>query len=128
MDQKIVLDTNYYIRFLARDDENMYKIAEKFFLDLEQHKITIFLPDLILAEIVYVLYRLYGFDRSQICSSLQSILALDKLEMLDKNLNLTALEFFGENNLDFADCFLLALQDNSNFKIHTFDKKLMNKL
>ena len=39
-----------------------------------------------------------------------------------------ALELFGENNLDFVDCILLAYNQVENMSVQTFDKQLKKKL
>jgi predicted nucleic-acid-binding protein len=124
----IILDTNYYIRFLVRDNEKMYEDSTKYFEDLESSLIEVYLPDLILAEIVYVLTKVYELPRFDVATALQSIIAIDALSMDNKWLTLTTLELFSTENLDFADCFLLGYSQLTDYDVMTFDKKLSGKL
>jgi predicted nucleic-acid-binding protein len=124
----IILDTSYYIRFLVRDNEKMYEDSTKYFEDLESSLIEVYLPDLILAEIVYVLTKVYELPRFDVATALQSIIAIDALSMDNKSLALTTLELFSRENLDFADCFLLGYSQLSDYDVITFDKKLSNKI
>jgi predicted nucleic-acid-binding protein len=123
----IVLDTNYYIRYFTADNEEQFPIAKNQILNIENNKIVVFLPDLVLAEIVYVLTKLYEVSRKQVCESLESLINLKSLKMQDKSLVNLTLSLFAKSNLDFVDCYLIALsQIGSEYSVHTFDRKLQS--
>jgi len=86
----IRVDTNYIIRYLINDDIEMANIAE---IILTSKKV--FISNEILAEVVYVLSRVYKIPTFKI---------------------------FKTKNLDFVDCLLCAYSKED--EIVTFDKKL----
>jgi predicted nucleic-acid-binding protein len=124
---EFILDTNVYISFLVDRNKEQREIAANFFKQLENREIKIFLPSLILAEIVYILDGLYEFPKIQIADTLSSILSEENLISEHKDILLTALDIFRSSSLDFADCYLLAFKENENYTLITFDKKLKNK-
>jgi predicted nucleic-acid-binding protein len=123
-----VLDANLYIRYFVVIDEAQFKIASNYIKDLENGTIKIVLPSLILAEVVYILHKFYEFERSQIADVLTSLVYETNLIMSDKEAVLSSLEVFKSTELDFADCYLIGMQENSQHGVITFDKKLQKHL
>ncbi|MBO6242978.1 MAG: PIN domain-containing protein [Lachnospiraceae bacterium] len=117
---KKICDANIILRYLIKDDENLFDIAKK-----EIQKCPI-VPIVILAEIVYVLKGIYKVSRNDIVDTL--ITLSDEVEYEDINITLQTLNFFKNLNLDFADCYLLARNKINKEEIVTFDNKLNKEL
>ena len=113
----IRLDTNYILRYLLNDNEEMATIAEEVILHEEVH-----LSNEVLAEVVYVLEGVYALEKEEISTVLLSLLQADNIHTIDKYHLITALEIFSEKNLDFVDCMLCAYGGVD--EVRTFDKKL----
>ncbi len=128
MTNLIVLDTNFYISFFVRRDEAQFLEANELMEQLSDGKIEVFLPSLIVGEIVYILTKLYDFEKLIVCQSIQSLINLPNLNSENKEVLLLAIENYSFKNLDFVDCYLLALDDLKKYKLHTFDKKFKNEL
>lgn len=128
MNNPLVLDTNLYISFFVRRDEAQFLESTKLINQLDNEQISIFLPSLIVGEIFYILTKLYSFEKSKVCESLQSLTNLPNLITENKEVLMLAIENYSTKNLDFADCYLLAIQEIKNFNLITFDKKLKNQL
>jgi predicted nucleic-acid-binding protein len=126
--ESFVLDANLYISYFVVRDEAQFKIASNYIKDLENGTIKIVLPSLILAEVVYILHKFYEFERSQIADVLTSLVYETNLIMSDKEAVLSSLEVFKSTELDFADCYLIGMQENSQHGVITFDKKLQKHL
>lgn len=113
----IRVDTNYVIRYLMNDNEEMAEKAEKI---LENEKV--FLANEIIAEVVYVLEGVYQIKKDDIRNSLQELISFKNILVDNKQVMMNALTLYEEKNLDFVDCLLCAYSPNE--KILTFDKKL----
>jgi predicted nucleic-acid-binding protein len=113
----IFIDANYILRFLLKDNLEMYKISKKCIT--ENNCIVL---DEVLAEVVFVLLKVYKVKKEEIKNTLINILKCDNIILNDKNNTIQALNIFNDKNLDFVDCILCA--KSKNYTIKTFDKKL----
>ena len=80
----------------------------------------------VLAEVVYVLLKVYHVERQEISKVL--IIFLDSIEINRKDIMIKALEIFADTNLDFVDCILISYNEIDSTKIFSFDKKLNKRL
>jgi predicted nucleic-acid-binding protein len=124
----ISLDTNIFISFLTRRNEEQFEIANSFFQEINLGQIEVFLPSVIVGEIFYILLKIYEFPKESICQSLQSIINLPNIITDDKEIMLLTVEKYSILNLDFADCYLLSINELKKYKLETFDKKLKNQI
>ena len=81
----IALDTNVIIRFLVRDDEPQAQAVYARFKRAEGDREALFVPSLVLLEVIWVLGSAYGKSRSEILDSIENmkrmpILAFEKDE------------------------------------------------
>ena len=114
----VILDTNMILRYLLNDNKEMADIAEQHILN-DDSKITIG----VIAEVIYVLSGVYSMKRDEITSIVKNF--LDLVFCQEKEILITALDTFGERNLDFVDCVLYGYHKVKNAEIATFDKKLL---
>ena len=115
----IVLDANYILRYLLRDNEVMFLQAKEV---IGQE--ACFLLNEVLAEVVYVLQGVYKVPKQEIVQSLSTFVSLSSISMYEsKSIMLEALQLFESRNLDFVDCCLCALKEK--YEVKSFDKKLM---
>lgn len=98
------LDTNVLVRHLTGDPPEQARRATRYLEDAD----TLLLPDLILAEVAYVLESYYEAPRHQVAEALRSILAFRAIRVVDGPLLLRAVELYEVHGLDFADAYLVA--------------------
>ena len=113
----IVLDTNYILRFLIKDNDEMYEIAKEAIKNND-----CFIDNEVLAEIVFVLMKVYKISKNDIKNVLVKFLSFENIILNNKQTILKALELFDEKNIDFVDAILCA--KSKKYEIKTFDKKL----
>ena len=114
----LILDANYILRYLLKDNESMFIEAKAV---IEQEYCLIL--NEVLAEVVYVLSGVYDVPKVVIVDTLSELLMLDNLSLHEeKKYILNALQIYRSKNIDFVDCCLCALSDR--YTIKTFDKKL----
>lgn len=115
------LDTNVLIRHLTGDPPAQARPATAF---LEQSD-ELLLPDLILAEVVYVLETFYEVEPARVAELLRAIIAYPAVVVVDAPMLLRALEVYEVNRLDFAEAYLVASAEVSGVgTIASFDRTI----
>ena len=115
-----LIDANVILRYLLNDiSEQADKAAD--IIDSGAYT----LPEIV-AEVVYVLTKLYSVPREKICEIVSPI--FDEVEIDNKDIVLQALKTFAETKFDFVDSLLIARKELKSEVIFTFDKKLANRL
>ena len=113
------VDTNIIIRHPTADPPAAGKRATRFLADAE----VLLLPDVIAAEIVFVLESFYEVPRAKVASLVRSVIALEAIRALDPGLLLRALEVYELDRLDFADAYLVACAETAGVRdIVSFDR------
>jgi len=115
-----LLDTNAILRYLLFD---LPLQAEQTADVIRNGAFTI--PEVV-AEVVYVLYKLYGVPRQEISGIVSPV--FDEIEIEHKDVIKRALELYSSSSLDFLDCIICCRSKLLGEKIFSFDKKLNNKL
>ena len=62
----VIIDTNVILRYLLCDHKELYKKAEEIFNQILLRELKAFIPTFIVAEVVYILQKLYKVDRKVI--------------------------------------------------------------
>ena len=118
-----VVDTNLIIRFLTQDNVGQYKQCRQL---LENSKFkSLEIPDLVIAEIIYVLTKVYQQPKNLVISQINSLISLDQIKT-NCFIIKTALDLFQKHNISFPDAYLSALVvTGQNCLVYTFDKQLL---
>lgn len=114
-----IVDANVILRFLLDDVEELSRKAAEI-LEIGQS----YIPNEIVAEVVYVLEKVYKVDREDIKNSLGELLNSDGILTDNVDILITALELYSIRKLDFVDTLLFAYNKVEQYEIFTFDKKL----
>jgi predicted nucleic acid-binding protein len=103
------VDTNVLIRHLTGDPPAQAARATRLLAEADQ----LLLPDLIVAEIVYVLESYYEVPRPRVAELVRAVVAFPAIGVVDEALLLRALEVYEVHRLDFADAYLVAQAETS---------------
>jgi predicted nucleic acid-binding protein len=115
------VDTNVLVRHLTGDPTAQAAKATSYL----QRAADLLLPDLILAELAYVLEGFYETPRAQVAETLRAVLAFPAIRVLDPELLLRAVEAYDTHRLDFADAYLVASAERSGIgEIVSFDRAI----
>lgn len=118
----IIVDANIILRYLLRDNEKFYKEAEALFNDAFSGKKKILIMHSIIAEVVYVLLKLYKVSRKEIAEVLIELMKIKGVKVQDKEILLNTFKIFKNKNLDFIDCLLCAY--SRKYQVMSFDKEV----
>lgn len=113
------LDTNVLVRHLTGDPPEMAARATAYLGRAD----ALLLPDLILAEVAYVLESFYEAPRGQVAEALRAVLAFPAIRVVDAELLLRAVEVYDTHRLDFADAYLVASAERTGVgEVASFDR------
>ncbi|MDR1746661.1 MAG: PIN domain-containing protein [Tannerella sp.] len=119
----VILDTNAILRYILQDNKEM---ADEVEIELSQN--VCFIPVEVIAEIVYVLNRVYSLERSIICRIITDISQSNDVIVEHQDVVRHAMQVYSSTSLDFVDCLLTGYFKIDGYTIFTFDKKLKNQL
>lgn len=115
------VDTNVLIRHLTGDPPELAVRATRYLAAADE----LLLPDLILAEVAYVLESFYETPRAQVATTLRAVLAFPAIRVVDADLLQRAVEVYEIHRLDFADAYLVASSERTGVGvIASFDRSI----
>jgi len=117
----VFVDTNILVRHLAGDPPDLAARATRYLGAADE----LLLPDLILAEVAYVLESFYEAPRAQVARAIRAVLAFPAIRVLDADLLQRAVEVYEVHRLDFADAYLVASAERTGIGvIASFDRTI----
>jgi predicted nucleic-acid-binding protein len=115
------LDTNVLIRHLTGDPPAQARRAHAFLATADE----LLVPDLIVAEVVYVLESFYEVDRERVAELVRAVIGFPAVVVVDAPLLLRALEVYEVDRIDFAEAYLVASAEASGVNmIASFDRSI----
>jgi predicted nucleic acid-binding protein len=115
------VDTNVLVRHLTGDPPDQAARATLLLSKTDQ----LLLPDLIVAETVYVLESFYEVPRARVAELVRAMIAFPAIGVADEPLLLRTLEVYEVHRLDFADAYLVAQAEASGVNaVASFDKRI----
>jgi predicted nucleic acid-binding protein len=115
------VDTNVLVRHLTGDPPELAARATRYLAGADE----LLLPDLILAEVAYVLESFYEAPRAQVATALRAMLAFPAIRVIDADLLQRAVEVYEVHRLDFADAYLVASAERTGIGvIASFDRTI----
>ena len=113
--------TNILVRHLTGDPPDLAARATRYLGAAD----ALLLPDLIVAEVAYVLESFYEAPRAQVATTLRAVLAFPAIRVLDSDLLQRAVEVYEVHRLDFADAYLVASAERTGIgAIASFDRTI----
>ena len=103
----LAIDTNILIRFILRDDPNQAQLADRVFLKAIEDGDEIFVSDITLCELAWVLKRTFKFDWGQILKVLRNIYETDIIRFSSEDRVVNSLDSYETGRADFADYLIL---------------------
>lgn len=78
MSNIVYADTNIFLRYLTNEPEGLSEKISNFFNEMELGKYRLFVCDLVVSELVYVLEKVFEIPKKEICKKVK-ILMLKKI-------------------------------------------------
>jgi len=117
------IDTNLFVRYFTRDDEERADDVLKLLKRVERNEEKVTTSPLVIFELVFTLESYYKVPRKEIKNLLQPLLNLRGLRLDFKDVLESALELYSQEKLSFADAFNVCFMQKREIKeIYSFDE------
>lgn len=115
------IDTNVLVRHLTGDPPELAARATHYLATADE----LLLPDLILAEVAYVLESFYETPRAQVATTLRAVLGFPAIRVLDADMLQRAVEVYEVHRIDLADAYLVASAERTGIGVvASFDRSI----
>ncbi|MHB8442863.1 MAG: PIN domain-containing protein [Patescibacteria group bacterium] len=123
----IIVDANIILRFLVRDHNSQFEKSSALFRKVSEDKVQIYISPLIISEVIWVLYKIYKINKSDITEQLSNLISNSNVIVEEKGIVLKSLKDFSEkNNISFPDAYIANTSIDNNMEIYSFDKSLLS--
>jgi predicted nucleic-acid-binding protein len=120
----IGIDTNILVRYLTQDDETQLIIASRIINQYENKPESIFISNIVLCELIWVLERGYKYNKKEIVNALQAILSTIEFAFEYHEILWLCLSDYEKFTADFSDILLGKVNKLHNCEYTvTFDSK-----
>jgi predicted nucleic-acid-binding protein len=118
------VDTNILIRFLIGDDEQQTKKVYRIFKKIESEKKELFVPLLVILELIWVLESAYEISRDEILDSISDFLLMPILKFEHQSALQQFILSAQGSRYDLSDLLIAhSARINGCETVITFDKK-----
>jgi predicted nucleic-acid-binding protein len=123
----IGLDANVLVRLLTADEPIQLKAATQLLASFDGQANSFYINDMVLVELVWVLRRLYGFERKDTLPAVQSLLSSDAFVFEDRARLSQVIRLCSEQALDFADTMIALINIDAPCEYTaTFDEAMVS--
>jgi predicted nucleic-acid-binding protein len=119
----VLFDTNAILRYLLQDNGEMADRVER-----QLAESVCYVPVEVVAESVYVLTKVYGVGRDEVCRVLTALTEMPGIRVGKDDVVRRALVVFASSSLDFVDCLMVGYARERGYDVFTFDKELQKHL
>lgn len=106
MKNRIYADTNLFIRFFTGEPAGQAQESKKFLIQVSEGKHELFICDLVIAEIIYVLQSVYNLGKTAVAEKILAIAEINNAVIEHRWIVLKALDLYEEKNIDFIDAYI----------------------
>jgi len=117
------VDANVILRLFTNDPPEMADQAQNLFARVDAGEVRLHVPEIVVAEVVWVLQSFYHLSPDVISSLLQEFLSNEGLICEDKSKILIALSLFASKHIDLIDAFVSVQMNGEGIgEIYSFDQ------
>lgn len=116
------IDTNFFLRFLLKDNLSQLKTVKLYFSKAKTRTIKIVCLTETILELEYVLRKVYKYHRTIISQFLLFILNISYLEFPDREILYKSLKIYQKQSIDLVDLTLYFKAKSQNAEVLSFDK------
>lgn len=122
----IGIDTNILVRYLTNDDKEQCKIVSSLLKQHSGHKASIYINNIVLCELIWVLETGYKYSREVIVNAVKALLQTMEFRFDHHELLVLAImEYAKSAKIDFADILITLSNKKNGCKVtYSFDKAL----
>lgn len=118
-----IVDANVILRYLLANVPTLFTRSEQI---LENE--AVYLPFEVLAEVVYVLDKVYAVSRGEISASLAELLKYPTVSTYNAEVAFRGLETYSDSSFDIVDSLMCGYSSVQGAEVVSFDKQLNKRL
>lgn len=119
----IGIDTNILVRYLTQDNSEQAKVVEQLFNEYATSPQSVFINNIVLCELIWVLERGYKYSKESITKVIKHILSTKEFSFENQELLWLALNQYSQKKLDFSDALIGEINKSASCtSTFTFDK------
>ena len=121
----IAVDTNVLVRLIVNDDEAQARAVERLFIKARRDQTALFVSDVVLCELAWVLTRRYRLSRFDSAEELENLLETELIGVANEGVVSRAASAYRSGKGDFADYLIReqALAAEAS-EVVTFDRSV----
>src|SRR3989344_5201537 len=104
---KLFLDTNVFLRYFLRDNENQFQSCLNLFEYIEQGIIHPYTSSIVFLEVQYVLEKVYEVDKPTVADKIDMILQTRKLVIIERTDFKSAWKLHTQKRTKLSDCLIV---------------------
>lgn len=122
------LDANVILRFLTGDPEELAERSRRLMARAEKGELSLYVSDLVLAEVVWVLKSFYQHGKSEIADVVGALVSAPGIRVDDRDITIRALELARDQNVDYLDAVIALQAEARDEAVCTFDETDFKRL
>ena len=116
MSNIVYADTNIFLRYLTNEPEGLSEKVSNFFNEMESGKYRLFVCDLVVSELVYVLEKVFEIPKKEICEKVKILMLKKNIILENSQIIFKALEVYRDFNINFVDAYIYSHSSNNGVK------------
>ncbi len=117
------IDTNILIRFITKDDEKQAQLVYQLFKKSEENNEKLFVPILVVLEVIWVLQSVYGISNADILSIFSDLLLMPIFLFESEEVVRNFIDSAQNTKFDLSDLLIAHSAYSSDCQpVLTFDK------
>jgi len=103
---KYFLDTNVFLRVVARDDKKSFEVCKALLGKIKEGQIEAVTSSLVLAEMVWTLGSHYGWEKNRVVRCLRGVVNLGGLKIVNGHKTGRAVDLYSMHQVKFVDAMI----------------------
>ncbi len=116
MSSLVYADTNIFVRYLTGEPAGLSDKVSKFFNELESGKYKLFVCDLVVSELVYVLENVIGMPKKEICEKVKILMIRNNIILENTQIIFKSLDVYRDLNVNFVDAYIYCHSNKNGVK------------
>lgn len=117
-----VVDANVVLRFVTGTPAHQAEAAARLFARAQRREVDLLLLPPVVAEVVYVLEGVYGYDSERVQLELAALLDTECFRIHDEEVIRRTLARRVTTPVDFVDAYLAEMARHDGLDVATFDR------
>src|SRR3989338_5070787 len=104
--KKLFLDTNIFLRFFLRDNEDQYQDVHKLFKKIEEGNFKPYTSSIVFLELNYVVRSIYKLSIDEVLDYTDAVRKMRGMTVIEKTYTDKAISLYKKYKIKLGDCFI----------------------